>query len=319
MRHDDGLSPALMAAVALPTYVGPLPGMMRLGLMFEHGNSVGAAFVLFELGIGINVGVMAWLMGQFGGRRVLLWAGFLTAFTLRLAYAAERPLYFAEREESHTHAFDEWTSPFPYGAGADLATVREKVLQKVEVLEPVALGGLALLVLTGALLRRFDRRGRLDAWLTRRPSPSGRPPRVWDRNLPGPVLGLVGLFGLVCFSVVALYIYYPAPKEAFAEIARVRAEALVAVNTGEKDNAIRQIQQWDLLTRKLQVGVFIRTGRMDPGVTKSTADLRERLEDLRDALLAGRLPEAREMVPRVEEAYRTCRGACRAVARAEGG
>lgn len=40
MRHNDWFSPILMATIALPIYLGPLPGMMRLGLMFEHGNSV---------------------------------------------------------------------------------------------------------------------------------------------------------------------------------------------------------------------------------------------------------------------------------------
>jgi predicted MarR family transcription regulator len=109
--------------------------------------------------------------------------------------------------------------------------------------------------------------------------------------------------------VVALYIYYPAPKEAFAEIIQVRTEAISAVRTGNKEEAIRQIQHWDLLTRKLQVGVLIRTGRMDKEVTNITEDLRERLEDLRDALLADNLNEAREMLPKVEEAYRRCRTA----------
>ena len=43
--------------------------------------------------------------------------------------------------------------------------------------------------------------------------------------MPGPVLGLIALFGLVVFSVVALYIYYPDPQEVFDEIVLVRAEA----------------------------------------------------------------------------------------------
>ena len=98
-------------------------------------------------------------------------------------------------------------------------------------------------------------------------------------------------------------------QHAFEEIFQVRADALVAVSTGHKEEAIRQIQQWDLLTRKLQVGVFIRTGRMDPEVTKITEDLRERLEELRDALLADNPTEAKGMVPKVEEAYRRCRAA----------
>src|SRR5579871_3663242 len=35
MKHKDWTSPLLMAAVATPIYLGPLQGMMRLGLMFE--------------------------------------------------------------------------------------------------------------------------------------------------------------------------------------------------------------------------------------------------------------------------------------------
>jgi hypothetical protein len=79
------------------------------------------------------------------------------------------------------------------------------------------------------------------------------------------------------------------------------------VLSGHKEEAIRHIQQWDLLTRKLHVGVFIRTERMDQEVTRVTEDLREWLEELRDALLASNLSEAKEMLPQVEKAYRHCR------------
>jgi uncharacterized membrane protein YraQ (UPF0718 family) len=309
MRHDDLTSTALMTAIALPLYSGPLQGMMRLGLMFEHGNSVGAAFALFELGIGINLGLMVWLAVLFGWRRVALWFALIALVTMGLGYAAERPLYFANEEASHTHAFDEWTSPFAAGSGANWEAVRGKLLQKVEVLEPVALSGLLLLALLGVGLAKFDRAGRVEAWLTTAPPTSEGARSVWKRDVPGPVLGLVVLLGLVVFSMVALYIYYPAPKEAFDQIVRVRTEAITAVRTGHKEEAIRQIQHWDLLTRKLQVGVFIRTGRMDTEVTKVTEDLRERLEELRDALLAGNVTEAKEMLPKVEEAYRRCRAA----------
>ncbi len=307
MRHDNWQSPLLMAAIALPLYSGPLQGMMRLGLMFEHGNSVGAAFALFELGIGVNLGLIVWLMTLFGWRRVLVWLALICAVTLALGYAAEQPLYFAHEEASHTHAFDEWTSPFVSGSPVDWQMARDKLLQKVEVLEPVALGGLALLMLLGLVVQKFDQRHRVEAFLVKQAPPSGRPVAVWNRNVPGPVLGLLALLGLVIFSVVALYIYYPAPKEAFEEIVRVRADASAAVLSGHKEEAIRQIQQWDLLTRKLQVGVFIRTGRMDPEVTQATEDLRERLEELRDALLANNLAGAKEMLPQVETAYRRCR------------
>jgi uncharacterized protein len=309
MRHDDWASPLLMTALALPAYVGPLPGMMRLGLMFEHGNSAGAAFCLFELGIGLNLGMIVWLATSFGWRRVLPWVGLVTVATLGLAYAAEQPLYFAEKEESHTHAFDDWTSPFVFGQTVEWPAVRDKLVQKIEVLEPVALGGLALLVMTGVLVRKLDRRGRLEAFLCRQPPPSNRPVAWWNRDVPGPVLGGVALLGLVVFSVVALFLYYPAPADVFAEMTQVRADAWAAVNTGQRDEAIRQIQHWDLLTRKLQVGRYLRTGQLPTEVSKRAEDLREELEEVRDALLANQLAEAKGMLPKVEQAYRRCREA----------
>jgi uncharacterized membrane protein YraQ (UPF0718 family) len=309
MRHDNWISPLLMGALALPIYLGPLQGMMRLGLMFEHGNSVGAAFALFELGIGLNLGMIVWLITLFGWRRILLWLAIILLATLGLAYASERPLYYAYEEVSHTHAFDDWSSPFVSGSSVDWPIVRDKLLQKVEILEPVALGGLGLLMLLGLLARKLDARGRFEAWLVKPAAlPDGSRPML-SRHVPGPVLGAVAMGGLVVFSVVALYIYYPAPAEAFAEIVHVRADAVIAVNTGHKEEAIRQIQQWDLLTRKLQVGVFIRTGRIDAQATKVTEDLRECLEDVRDDLLAGKLAEAKDKLPGLEEAYRKCRAA----------
>jgi len=305
MRHDDWSSPALMALIGLPTYSGVLPGMMRIGLIFEHGNSTGAAFVLFELGVGFNLGLVVWLIARFG-RKAILWLLIVVALVLAVGYGMESPLYFAREEASHTHAFDEWTSPFA-GGGATWDAVRAKLLQKVEVLEPVALGGLLLFTLVGGGVAAFDRSGRVEAWLTTAVPTSDRQKSVWNRGVPGPVLGVVALLGLVAFSVVALFIYYPAPDQAFAEIVQVRTEAIVAVRTGKTEEAVRRIQQWDLLTRKLQVGVFLRTGSMDTATSKATEDLRERMEEVRDALLADDLAKAKELLAPLEEAYRTCR------------
>lgn len=307
MRHDDWRSPALMALIGLPAYSGVLPGMMRIGLIFEHGNSVGAGFVLFELGVGFNLGLIAWLTTLFGWKRVLLWLSVVAVLVLGVAHAIEHPLYFAREEASHTHAFDEWTSPFAGGSGATWGAVKAKLLQEVEVLEPFALLALALLASAGALLACFDRAGRVEGWLTAAPPTSEGSKPVWSRDVPGPVLGVVALLGLVVFSVVAMYLYYPDQKQAFAEIVRVRVNAISAVRSGHKEEAIRQIQHWDLLTRKLQVGVFIRTGKMDAEAGNATEDLRERLEDLRDALLEDDLAKAKGLLTTVEEAYRKCR------------
>jgi hypothetical protein len=50
-------------------------------------------------------------------------------------------------------------------------------------------------------------------------------------------------------------------------------------------------------------------GRRDLEATSLTEDSRERLEDIRDALLAGKVSEAKEMMPAVEVAHRKCRAA----------
>jgi uncharacterized membrane protein YraQ (UPF0718 family) len=307
MRHDDPLSPLLMAAVATPVYMGPLPGMMRIGLMFEHGNSVGAAFVLFILGVSVNVGLMAWVVRSYGRKATLGWYGLVVGATLVLAYAGEYPLYRAAEEVGHTHAFDDFTSPFPSGASAGPAAVWGKLTQKLEILEPVALAGLALLALFSLAWRGLGRVLPLEAFLAHRPPPAVRPQPVWNRPVPGPVLGGVALVGLVLFSVRSAYLYYPPPAEVFAEMTRVRADAIVAVKTGHREEAIRRIQQWDLLTRKLQVGTYLRGSETSADAGPQAEAFRETLEQVRDALLAGQEDEARGLLAKLEEEYQTCR------------
>jgi len=67
------------------------------------------------------------------------------------------------------------------------------------------------------------------------------------------------------------------------------------------------IRRWDDLTRKLQVGVAIRAGGLGDEPRRLSEGLRERLEDLRDALLQGRPDDARDLVSEVERAYKDCR------------
>ena len=186
MQHHDWYSPLLMGAIALPLYIGPLQGMMRLGSIFEHGNSPGAAFVLFELGIGVNLGLIAWLMQLFGWRRVLAWLALIAAVTLGLAYAAERPLFFAHEVVDHTHAFDDWTSPLPWGTQASWQFVGDKLSQKTGTLEAVSLSGLAILLLLGFGIQRFDRHGA--GSLANEGAASCRPAGAMelDRAGPGP-------------------------------------------------------------------------------------------------------------------------------------
>jgi uncharacterized protein len=312
MSHSDPVAPLFMTAIALPAYNAPLQGMMKLGLMFEHGNSVGAAFSLFELGIGVNLGLVVWLAGVFGTRRVLLWLALLTLVVIGFAYAAEPTLYFAKEEVDHTHALDDLSAPFPTGTSVTIDAVAGKLGQKLGGLESASLAVLALLMLLGGADWLVHRRWDVDAWLVRRPPSSDKPKPFWDRPIPGPVLAIVALLGLVAFSVIAAYVYYPDPEQVFRDMAEVRVEAITAVRFGHKEEAIRRLEQWDLLTRKLQVGDYIRGWQLDKAKADKADDLREELEKVRDDLLAGRLQEAKEKVRAsgpVDLAYFECQEA----------
>ena len=166
-----GLSPLLMTAIALPLYIGPLQGMMRLGLMFEHGNSVGGGVRPVRAGHRHQPGSRSsGSMILFGWRRVLAWLGLITVATLVLAYAAEGPLYFAHEEASHTHAFDEWTSPFPADRGR-LAARPRAMLQKVGILEAArSRAGVSAAGWAGRYKSSIGNR-RLETWLTKPPPP----------------------------------------------------------------------------------------------------------------------------------------------------
>ena len=113
--------------------------------------------------------------------------------------------------------------------------------------------------------------------------------------------------GLVLFSLVSLYIYYPPAEEVFNEISRVRADALTSVRTGKTQDAIRQLEAWDLLTRKLQVGEFLRDGLIGKQQSEKAEALREELEAMRDDLLAGDVQAARGKIITVENAHNICR------------
>jgi uncharacterized membrane protein YraQ (UPF0718 family) len=314
MHHADGLSPVWMAAIAVPLYTSPLPGMMKLGLMFDHGNSVGAAFVLFTLGIGTSLGTLAWVFADFGWRRVVGWFACYVGLVVGLAYASEPLLYDTRKAEAdHTHAFDDYSAPFPAGTAGLPDLVRAKLAEKFGPLERPAVYAFLGLLAVGLVARRLDRGGRLERWLTARSPDTGRARPKWDVVVPGPVLGALALAGLVAFSVVGAYLYYPDRKQCLGEMVAVHADAVVAARTGKAAEAVRHLERWDLLTRKLQVGVYIRDFKVTPEQARAAHELREALEEVRDLMLAGDPDpgKKKDLLDALEAKYRACRDAYR--------
>lgn len=307
MGHADPTSPALMAAIAVPVYAAPLSGMMKLGLMFDHGNSIGAAFLLFALGLGANLGLLAWVGVNFGAGRTAAWFVALAVALLGAAYVLEPALYDSRKQEVlHTHAFDDYTNPFSRGSAGGRRGMAVKELEKKSgLLEQFSLAALAALAVGGVAVRLADRRGSVEAWLTRRGPSSGVSADApwWNRPIPGPVIGAVALAGLVAASVIGAYVFYPPPDQVFDRMTALRAEVFSAISAGKTDEAARQIELWDTQARKLQVGVTIREFGLPEGAADATEELRESLETVRDLLLAGDAKAAKLSFKKAMAAY----------------
>jgi uncharacterized membrane protein YraQ (UPF0718 family) len=304
MEHKNPYAPLAMAAVAIPAYATPMVAMSQLGSMFQHANSVGAAFVLLTLGAGINLGLIAWMFRCYGPARGTAWVAILLSVVLGLAYAVENPLHPSEIEPAgHTHAFDIYCRPFEPGSRELPQTVVAKLKEDLQPFERVGLTVLASLAVLGLALKALDRRWRIEDWLERAPEPSGRAPAWLNVSVSAPVLGGVALAGLVAFSVVGCFAYYPAPKEVFDEMYILKGEVLSAANSGNNKHAGHFIPVWDDWTRRLQVGVFLREGSLSPYRRMKAKVFRDRLEFLKHAVEEGDKDETREYVQAVDKAY----------------
>lgn len=304
MEHSNRYAPLAMTVVAVPAYTPPLMAMSQIGSMFQHANSVGAAFVLLTLGAGINLGLIAWFFRNYGARRGFTWLGILLTVVLAIAYAIENPLFPDEIEPpGHTHAFDIYCRPFTPGMSnlpvAVLAKLKEG-LQPVERVGMIVVGSLFALGLT---LRVLDRRWRIEDWLEREAEPASRPSGRLDATVPAAALGMVGLAGLVVFSIVGCYLYYPSPQETFEEMRILRAEVLTAASSGNQKHAAHFIPIWDEWTRRLQVGAFLREGTNRPYRRMKTKVFRDRLEFLKHAVEDDDKDEIREYSAAVQRAY----------------
>ena len=82
--------------------------------------------------------------------------------------------------------------------------------------------------------------------------------------------------------------------------------------TGDAFEAVKEIEIYDNLTRKLQVGHFLRNWELDEFQQTKAKVLRGRLEQLKDLVEAGSFEDAKAMSFRVSNAHRRCREAFKA-------
>jgi uncharacterized membrane protein YraQ (UPF0718 family) len=237
-NHDQPLAPVKMAALGIPVYATPMLAMSQMGMMFQHANSIGAAFVLLVLGAGMNIGLIVWMLQEYGVKRSAVWMSLLLVVVLGLGYAVNKPLFPKDiQPANHTHAFDIYGQPFS-GAGSFASLTNqaiEKLKRDIMPHEWYSTELLALLIFSGAIVRLMDHRRRLEVWIAQTPQVNESGNR--DIVVPPAVLGGLALVGLIMFSVVGCYAYYPGAPDVFDEMSIAKSEALSAGLSGDVTHA----------------------------------------------------------------------------------
>ncbi|MFN3190280.1 MAG: permease [Aureliella sp.] len=299
----DPMAPIKMAAASLLIYATPILAMSQLGMMFDHGNSPGSAFVLLLLGTGVNLATLVWIQRNFGLRATALWGLVLMVCVLGVAYAVERPLIPPGVEPAgHTHAFDIYTNPLHSGDPISLAVMEKEFEKNIGIFEWIAAGIAIFMAVVGGIFQLVGAE-RLRLWLesdevtAREVDKKGLHQHVSSRTV-----GLTCLVGLVVLSVVGCYAFYPAPDECLEEMRLARTEVLSGIVSKDYERANRWIPILEGWSRKLEVGYAIRRFELRPYQQMQGFLLRKKLELAEHAMEhAAEFSEAAETDPEAAE------------------
>ena len=278
VERDYVWAPIVVAAVATPIYSTPLLAMGQIGGMFQHGNSIGAAFSLLILGAGTNFGLLAWLGRTYGIKRFAIFIVLLVTTTVALAYVIDKPLYPKGVEpKGHTHAFDVYTNPFQFGQPNLYAAAQKKMSYfwaSNEFGGTYLLGGM---IIMGLVFKLVSLKVDLESWYQQ---PSKRDTKL-DREVPSWVLGVTVVAGLIAASVIGTYLYYEAPVKGLKALSEVTTEVVYSARQKDWEGAEKWISFADDLSRRLEVGVFLRNGSVSEFKTAKARNFREKLDELK--------------------------------------
>lgn len=281
----DPLAPAKMALVAIPIYATPMLTMSQLGMMFAHGNSPGAAFCLLLLGTGMNLATLWWIVKSYGKGATALWLSALVGIVLACAYTVERPLIPPGVEPAgHTHAFDIYTNPLHQGTPLSFERIWDTATKTIGFSEWIGLAAVAMIALVGFASRAVWPAA-TKSFLAHVPAkPIIAPTSGLGQHVSSRTVGMTCLVGLIAFSVVACYAYYPAPEEVLEEMRLARVEVLSGVASRDYEQTLHWIPILDEWSRKLEVGYAMRRFELRPYQQMQAHLLRKKLELLEHAI-----------------------------------
>jgi len=302
-NQNDSLAPLTMAAVATLAYVTPMVAIVQVASMFQHGNSIGAAFVLLVLGTGVNLGLLAWVGRHYGLRPLLVWAGLLGGLAVAAGYLIDRPLSpEGVQPADHTHAFDMYCNPFLQGATNLPADSRRLILESAAPYDLVASMMAAVILCVGGLLRWIDPTDRITDRLM-----EGAPPLARDVILPPKVVAAAALAGLVLASIGGCYLYYPPVAEIRKEMVAINAEIFAAANSKEWETIEFWIPQQEDWAHKLRVSSRMRWNPLSDLQLQRVDAFQASLEDLEHAAEDRDIQEARDASRKMAAAFTAMR------------
>ena len=301
VEYGNAFAPISVALIATPIYSTPLLAMSQIGGMFQHGNSIGAAFSLLILGAGANLGLLAWIARTYGVPKLVAFYVLLCEITVGLAYAVSEPLYPKGVEPAgHTHAFDVYTHPFQTNQ-TDPFSIANK--QSKDFWIANEFGGTSLLCLMfgiGALTWIAEKKFDIEAWLMK---DDAKKESGLEREVPARVLGVISVVGLIAASVAGCFIYYPAPKVLLRDLSAVNTDAVISAKTLQWESADKWIRYCDDLSRRLEVGVYLRNGSIGEFQSTKAKIYREKLDELRMVVDTRDKSRAEETAMDVAKAY----------------
>lgn len=280
----DPMAPLKMAILAIPIYAPPMLTMSQLGMMFAHGNSPGAAFCLLLLGTGVNLATLWWIASSYGAKPTLVWFGVLFTVVVGFAYAVERPLIPPGVEPAgHTHAFDVYTNPLHSGQQVTTSEIARMLSDSIGLVDRIGAGVLVVMAIFGWLVR-----SRLHNWIEQLHHESiatsnAEEPTGWNSPVSPRTVGVTCLAGLIAFSIVACYAYYPAPAEVLEEMQLTRADLLTGASSRDFQRVLHWIPILEEWSRKLEVGYALRNFDLRPYQQMQAHLLRKKLELLEHA------------------------------------
>ncbi len=299
---DKVFAPVFMAGYISPIYSTPLLAMSQIGGMFQHGNSIGAAFALLVLGAGINVGVICWFTSAFGLKRVCMFLLLLLTLTIGIAYAVEKPLYpEGVLPAGHTHAFDIYTHPYPK---SDSGLMEFAVNEAKEYSRDNAFGGprlIFMMIVVGVLFRVIQMRWDLFAWYQK--TTEGKKNSRLEVALPSWVVGVVSCVFLVVISVIGTYVYYPNPRILLNDLSALNTNCVMAAKTDDWEGVRKWVPYCDDLSRRLEVGLLLRDWSVSDFQRAKARVYREKLNIVRDNIDAGQISNIDAQAMELHQSY----------------